>query len=91
MCCRARWASGLTFSGRIDPCGRLIEATIDFADEDVPVDVTPEVAALLERLLSELRQELDGAVAAERVRDGFEVAIVGAECGEIDAVECLRW
>ena len=56
----------------------LIEATIDFADEDVPVDVTPEVAALLERLLSELRQELDGAVAAERVRDGFEVAIVGA-------------
>lgn len=56
----------------------LIEATIDFADEDVPVDVTPEVAGLLNGLLLELRQELAGAVAAERVRDGFEVAIVGA-------------
>lgn len=56
----------------------LIEATIDFADEDVPVDVTPEVASLLNGLLLELRQELNGAVAAERVRDGFEVAIVGA-------------
>lgn len=55
----------------------LIEATIDFADEDVPVDVAPEVRALIERLLVALRAELAGAKAAERVRDGFEVAIVG--------------
>lgn len=55
----------------------LIEATIDFADEDVPVDVTPEVRQILQRILSELRQELAGADAAERVRDGFEVAIIG--------------
>lgn len=55
----------------------LIEATIDFADEDVPVDVTPEVRALIEKLLVALRTELAGAKAAERVRDGFEVAIVG--------------
>lgn len=56
----------------------LIEATIDFADEDVPVDVTPEVQALITGLLAQLRAELDGARAAERIRDGFEVAIVGA-------------
>lgn len=55
----------------------LIEATIDFADEDVPVDVTPEVRALIAGLLVALRAELAGAKAAERVRDGFEVAIVG--------------
>ena len=55
----------------------LIEATIDFADEDVPVDVTPEVRALIGGLLVALRAELAGAKAAERVRDGFEVAIVG--------------
>lgn len=55
----------------------LIEATIDFADEDVPVDVTPEVGGLIDRLLAQLRKELAGAQAAERVRDGFEVAIVG--------------
>ena len=58
--------------------GALIEATIDFADEDVPVDVTPEVLALVDGLLAELRHEIAGTGAAERVRDGFEVAIVGA-------------
>lgn len=56
----------------------LIEATIDFVDEDVPVDVVPEVSHLLEGLLAGLRREIAGAAAAERVRDGFEVAIVGA-------------
>lgn len=55
----------------------LIEATIDFADEDVPVDVGPEVLDLIGPVASELRQELAGFGAAERIRDGFEVAIVG--------------
>ncbi|MDP3960464.1 MAG: tRNA uridine-5-carboxymethylaminomethyl(34) synthesis GTPase MnmE [Pseudorhodobacter sp.] len=55
----------------------LLEATIDFADEDVPVDVTPEVVRLLDGLLVSLRHEADGARMAERIRDGFEVAIVG--------------
>uniref|UniRef100_UPI0035B2B0A7 tRNA uridine-5-carboxymethylaminomethyl(34) synthesis GTPase MnmE n=1 Tax=Paenirhodobacter enshiensis TaxID=1105367 RepID=UPI0035B2B0A7 len=55
----------------------LIEATIDFADEDVPVDVSPEVLELIERVCGELRHELDGVGAAERVREGYEVAIIG--------------
>jgi tRNA modification GTPase len=58
--------------------GALLEATIDFADEDVPVDVTPEVLALLDRLAADLAREAAGVEAAERIRDGFEVAIVGA-------------
>lgn len=58
--------------------GALIEATIDFADEDVPVDVTPEVMGLIDGLLGELRREIAGTGVAERVRDGFEVAILGA-------------
>jgi tRNA modification GTPase len=56
----------------------LLEATIDFVDEDVPVDVTPEVLSLIDGLLADLRRESAGVVAAERIRDGFEVAIVGA-------------
>jgi tRNA modification GTPase len=56
----------------------LLEATIDFADEEVPVDVSPEVLRLIEGLLADLRREAAGVAAAERVRDGFEVAIVGA-------------
>lgn len=56
----------------------LLEATIDFADEDVPVDVMPEVCALLDAVAFEMQREADGVRAAERVRDGFEVAIIGA-------------
>ena len=56
----------------------LIEASIDFVDEDVPVDVRPEVGKLIDGLLAELRRELAGYQAAERIRDGFEVAIIGA-------------
>lgn len=55
----------------------LIEATIDFADEDIPQDVTPEVTALLNRVLGDLQRQIDGSFAAERIREGFEVAIVG--------------
>jgi len=55
----------------------LIEATIDFADEDVPIDVTPEVTALIDRTLVSLRRQLAGSAMAERLRDSFEVAIVG--------------
>lgn len=56
----------------------LLEATIDFADEDVPVDVTPEVLDLVGTVLKDLRSEAAGSRAAERIREGFEVAIVGA-------------
>ncbi len=63
---------------RLIRAAALIEATIDFADEDVPVDVTPEVRALLQGVQVELMAELSGARASERIREGFEVAILGA-------------
>lgn len=56
----------------------LLEATIDFADEDVPEDVSDEVLDLIEGTLLSLSAEIAGSAAAERVRTGFEVAIVGA-------------
>jgi len=56
----------------------LLEATIDFADEEVPVDVSPEVNMLLADVSAEMRREADGVRIAERVRNGFEVAIIGA-------------
>jgi tRNA modification GTPase len=55
----------------------LIEATIDFADEDVPVDVVPEVRDLIDAVLPDLHKETASAIS-ERIRDGFEVAILGA-------------
>ena len=55
----------------------LLEATIDFADEEVPVNVTPEVVALITSVQSSLMKEAEGVTHAERLRTGFEVAIVG--------------
>lgn len=56
----------------------LLEATIDFADEDVPFDVTPEVSELLGKTQAKIMREAEGAKTAERIRSGFEVAIIGA-------------
>lgn len=58
-------------------CAALLEATIDFVDEDVPVDVTPEVQELTSKVLDALKKEYAGARVSERIRDGFEVAIIG--------------
>lgn len=55
----------------------LLEVTIDFADEEVPIGVGPEVLSLIEVTRSDMAAELAGASASERIRDGFEVAIIG--------------
>lgn len=55
----------------------LLEVTIDFADEDVPVDVSAEVQELLDGVSADLLKEIAGTHTAERIRSGFEVAIIG--------------
>jgi len=55
----------------------LIEATIDFADEEVPVDVSPEVGVLIARVIAAIDAQLAGFAGADKLRTGFEVAIVG--------------
>jgi tRNA modification GTPase len=55
----------------------LIEAAVDFADEDLPPDALGEAAAILGEMGVRLRAELAGAAASERLRIGYEVAIVG--------------
>ncbi len=55
----------------------LLEAVIDFADEEVPTDVSPEVRALIQGVAADLDRETRGVQIAERIRAGFEVAIIG--------------
>ena len=55
----------------------LIELSIDFSDEDIPEDVVPDVMEHIGRVKEELLQHIQGFAVAERVRQGFEVAIVG--------------
>jgi len=54
-----------------------VEASIDFADDDLPPDVLVAVRAELAVLIAEMKRELVGSRVAERLRSGFEVAIVG--------------
>ena len=62
---------------RLIRAAALLEATIDFADEEVPTDVLPEVRMLMSGVSSELAANASGVGMAERIRDGFEVAIIG--------------
>ncbi|MFV0300043.1 MAG: tRNA uridine-5-carboxymethylaminomethyl(34) synthesis GTPase MnmE [Paracoccus sp. (in: a-proteobacteria)] len=57
--------------------GALVEASIDFADEDVPEEVPAETFALLAQLRDEIARELHGYPASERLREGFEIAVIG--------------
>lgn len=55
----------------------LLEAAIDFSEEDIPSDVSEEVWSVLDSLMAGLKADIDGFVASDAIRSGFEVAIVG--------------
>jgi tRNA modification GTPase len=56
----------------------LVEASIDFTDEDdIPSEALAQAIGRLEPLVDELRDALAGARGAALTREGFEVAVVG--------------
>lgn len=57
----------------------MIEAEIDFADEDdVPGSVAETVWSDVRAMVDEIERHVQGFRAAEIIRDGFEVVILGA-------------
>lgn len=68
----AQWREALVTAGG------LVAASIDFPEEDAPDEVPPEALALVRDVRQQIAAELAGAPAAERVREGFQVAILGA-------------
>lgn len=66
------WNASLT------DCLALLEASIDFPDEDdAPERVDAPVRAKLTALITELEQALAEGNVTERIRDGFKIAITG--------------
>jgi tRNA modification GTPase len=53
------------------------EADIDFADEDLPDELTATLGPKIGALAAEIQTHLDDGHRGERLRDGVEVAIIG--------------
>jgi tRNA modification GTPase len=63
---------------RLLDASALVEASLDFADEDdVPTDVEIGAGAALASLAAEMRVVLDGAGRGERLREGWLVVLAG--------------
>lgn len=71
----SRWTEQLR--ERLVRAGALIEVSLDFADEEVPEDIPGEVFDLLGAVRRDIAVAISGYPAAERMRAGFEVAIIG--------------
>ena len=56
----------------------LLEASIDFSDEEIPDNLHVEVADLVEGVGSSISEVLSRSKVASKIRSGFTVAIVGA-------------
>jgi tRNA modification GTPase len=56
----------------------VLEAAVDFPDEDVPEAVSGEAAPIIDQVLIELAEALADGERGERVREGFRIALIGA-------------
>ncbi|QCQ97461.1 tRNA uridine-5-carboxymethylaminomethyl(34) synthesis GTPase MnmE [Brevundimonas sp. SGAir0440] len=55
----------------------LVEAEIDFPDEEVPDNLARTAGPVLDRLGADLRRAADTGRRGERVRDGYRIVLVG--------------
>jgi tRNA modification GTPase len=55
-----------------------VEAAIDFPDEDLPPDAWIQAKDLASELKNDISQYLDQSPVGERLRHGYQIAIVGA-------------
>jgi len=54
-----------------------LEADIDFADEEIPEDVSAQVRPQVEKLQKEIRDHIEDGHKGELIRDGLQVVILG--------------
>lgn len=67
-----------------------LEADIEFPDEDLPDEISPEVKQTIRTLTQELAEHLDDNHRGERLRDGLHVAVIGApNAGKSSLVNAL--
>lgn len=62
---------------RLIRCLAHTEAAIDFADEELPMDMMSAIQAEVRELREEMRAHLADGRRGEMLRDGFRIAIIG--------------
>lgn len=67
-----------TWRGLLVQALAMLEAAVDFPDEELPEDVAARARPGLEALEAQIGEALDDASRGRRVRDGFRIALVGA-------------
>lgn len=65
------------FRRKLIRAGALVEASIDFADEEVPEEVPAEAFELVKGVQTTIQELLRTYPATERMRQGYVVAIIG--------------
>ena len=56
----------------------MLEAAVDFPDEELPADVAARAVPILETLVGELEAAAADVARGEQVREGFRIALLGA-------------
>jgi len=69
---QARWRDGLIRASA------MLEAAVDFPDEELPADVATRARPILEVLADELEAAAADVARGELVREGFRIALLGA-------------
>lgn len=69
---QARWRDGLIRASA------MLEAAVDFPDEELPADVASRARPILEILADELEAAAADVARGEQVREGFRIALLGA-------------
>ena len=69
---QARWTEALT------QALAMLEAAVDFPDEEVPTDVASRARPVITALIAELDLAVADAGRGQRVREGYRIALLGA-------------
>lgn len=68
---QARWGEALT------EALALLEAAVDFPDEELPADVSARARPVITHLIAELEAGVAASDRGARVREGFRIALMG--------------
>ena len=55
----------------------IIEAFIDFPEEEIPQDLENEINEKIQNIINTINQNLNDNRVGEKIRDGFHIAIIG--------------